>query len=225
MTVLLVLFTLILFLSIDYLIQRKRSSTPVTHAASIRLKIDPMILPNDLDLAVNHVWVRNDRQGTATIGLDEFLAGLFGTVESILLPKDGAMVTPVTAEFTLRKGGKALELCSPLVGRVLEVNEHVLKTPSLAHLDPYGKGWLVKVKPKPDRNTLYGSFLVSRPAEWLKEQSDQAKEFFATHSASGQLATMQDGGVPVDGLLQYFDDEVWRDFSAKFASLHRISAM
>ena len=214
MTVLLVLFTLIIFLTADHFVQKARAST--TQRA-----LNPAVrrLPGDTSLAVNHTWVRRDPDGIITIGLDDFLGRLVGAVESIVLPDVGARVVPATTGIALKRGSKALALSAPLAGRVVGVNPDVLRDPSLSRTDPYGKGWLLKMKAEKGSDDSGSRYMVAKPTEWLAEQIDRAKEFFREYLGQGQLALMQDGGVPAEGLLQECDADVWKKFSESFASL------
>jgi len=223
MTVLLVLFTLILFLVTDYFIQKARSSA--AHAVRDARRPSQELLdpwhpfPDDATLALNHTWVRRGNDGTATIGLDEFLGRLVGTLESIVLPEVGTLVAPATANIALHQGGNMMALSSPLLGRVTDVNPDVVKDPSLFRRDPYGEGWLMKIEPSAGHETMSGRFLVAKPAEWLRQQTESAKDFFRAFIPHGQPGLMQDGGIPADGLLQHCDAEVWRAFRDSFAVL------
>jgi len=222
MTVLLVLFTLIVFLVTDYFVQKSRSSGARAkgEARSHRQFLLPSLhFPDDASLALNHTWARHDRDGTTTLGLDEFLGRLVGTVESIALPEIGTRVTPATVGIALRQGNKSLELSTPLAGRVVTVNPDILKNPSIVRSDPYGKGWLMTVKPEAEDNTLFKKFMVEKPGEWLAQQTERAKEFFRAYLAQGQPALMQDGGIPTQGLLQECDAEVWAAFKESFVAL------
>jgi len=222
MTVLLVLFTLIVFLATDYFVQKTRSSAARARgeARTRQLLLLPSLhFPDDASLTVNHTWARRDRDGTTTLGLDEFLCRLVGTVESIVLPEVGTLVTPATIDIALRQGNKTLELSSPLPGRVVKINPDIVKNPSIVCTDPYGKGWLMTVKPDDEDDTLFKKFVVEKPAEWLAQQTERAKEFFHEHLAQGQLALMQDGGIPAQSLLQECDAEVWTAFKDSFVAL------
>jgi glycine cleavage system H protein len=222
MTVLLMLFTLIVFLVADHVVQRsrraKRATVPVMQRRHATI---PMLaLPDGVSLALNHLWVRQDDAGEVTLGIDEFVPRFTGLIDSITLPGIGDLVTPEAAEITLKQGEKGLAFSSPVFGKVTDVNKEVLQQPSMAAQDPYGKGWLVKVKPRQDR-TSYQHFLVSRPLEWLKEQYRDAKEFFASRNDGLQLVMMQDGGESVDGLLQRYDNKTWEAFQHSFVTLHK----
>lgn len=223
MTVLLVLFTLIIFLTADYFVQRAKNvrlALAVSRPANRGL-IPTLSLPGGISLASNHMWLRDEADGSVTVGLDEFLGRLVGDIQDVLLPRADSVVSPATTEITLRQSGKTLAMASPVLGRIAKVNSRILKNPSLVRMDPYGEGWLIKVRPRPEQKSLSKTFLVARPMEWLKQQAEQAREFFAARTPQLSLATMQDGGIPTAGALQQCNEAVWREFNEAFATLHR----
>jgi len=210
MTVLLVLFTLILFLAADHFIEKARLARKARVAETDQDAI--LQVPTGFELAVNHTWVSRKRDGSAVVGLDQFLSRLVGTVEKIILPGAGAKV-PVVG-ITLRDGNRQINLALPVQGRVIEVNHAVLKNPGLAATDPYGRGWLVRVEPRLKDGATVKFVDTSRASEWLKEQVMIAKEYLVARMP--EPALMQDGGLPVKGLLKSFDAPVWQEFQKSF---------
>jgi glycine cleavage system H protein len=178
-------------------------------------------VPDGLALATNHTWLRSNRDGTVTIGLDEFLSRVIGAVEKVTLPSEGDIVAPAVAEISLGVRGHSLHLSSPMRGNVVETNLDLLKDPSLIHKDPYGMGWLVRLKAREDDGDAWGKYTVRKPLEWLKDQASLVRDFLVMNSQQGEPVTMQEGGLPMDGVLQNFNEGVWRDFGRTFATLHR----
>ena len=199
MTVLFVIFTIILFLTADYAVQKARTAKArrLQESLSHGLSGFPIRIPDGVALAVNHTWFRTEPKGVATIGLDQFLGHMVGAVERILLPEVGAALSPASASIVLCDGSKSLKLAAPTKGKVVAVNTSILKNPALARKDPYGAGWLLKIQ---SANGRSGSTILSggKGIEWLKEQLDLAKEFLVVRAPQAQYATMQDGGIPVE---------------------------
>jgi glycine cleavage system H protein len=213
MTVLLVLATLITFLAADHFVQRARAAR-----AAEDLLPRGVSLPEGVSLATNHTWLKKQRN-VVTIGLDEFLGGMLGVVESMVLPEAGSTVTPAHQTIALRNGNRALRLAVPVDGKIMKVNTRVLADPSLARTDPYGNGWLLKVKTESSASIVSHFLLGTGARQWLKEQMELAKEFLAGQTAMPQLVTLQDGGMPADGILQHCDARVWAEFERRFAGL------
>jgi len=166
------------------------------------------------ELAVNHTWVSRKRDGSAVVGLDEFLGRLVGTVEKIILPGAGAKMVSPAVGITLRDGNRQISLALPVQGKIVEVNHAVLKNPGLATTDPYGRGWLVRIDPRSKESIAMKFVDTERASEWLKGQVALAKEFLSARMP--EPALMQDGGLPVHGLLKSFDAPVWQEFQKSF---------
>jgi glycine cleavage system H protein len=226
MTVLLVLFTLILFLVFDHAVQRYRTRSGLNlHEVGVQERAfgrNPLSIPEEISLATNHTWTKANQDGTITIGFDELLSRLIGVVERVSLPRAGEAVMPAVADIAIGARGRMLQLAPPLHGDVVDVNPEVLKDPSLIINDPYGKGWLMRVKSRADDVEKSEPYIVRRPVEWLAEQVALVRDFIVMNSLQGQPAVLQEGGLPVVGVLQHFDESVWKDFGHSFANLHRI---
>jgi glycine cleavage system H protein len=225
MTVLLVLFTLIAFLVADYIIQRKKRQIFVSEALRPALTLSPQQwhLSNDIALAPNHTWLRRERDNSVTVGIDNFVISLTGAVERIQLPIEGALVNPQSPTFALRDKERTLRFASPIEGQIVSVNNELLHSPSLAKSNPYTAGWLFKLIPSDEAKSLTEFVRGEKAIEWLKKQNEVVKEFLNLHSPQLQFATMQDGGVPVDGVLKGFDAKVWKEFEQKFVPMQPLS--
>ena len=211
MTVLLVLFTLILFLAADHFVQKSRRSRVLAQARQ------RLVLPDDVALASNHTWIRKDRLGTITLGLDELMGKLVGAIDEIILPSVDSSITPARATISIRQGGKTLSFAPPVAGRVVEVNTRVRNEPRLARHRPYDEGWLVRIQPATvaPRESRTGNAANA----WLKEQAERVKEFLAARSAHNEPAFLQDGGLPAAGVLSGFAINVWHEFEREFVAL------
>jgi glycine cleavage system H protein len=224
MTVLLVLFALLFFLAADYFVQRSRTARQVRLAGAgiaVAAEGNPRF-PEDAELVSNHMWMRRDSRGNTVIGVDELLARALGAVEQVLLPDIGSLVTPAAAHMSLAARGCSLDLASPVSGHVVELNTAVVDNPALANDDPYGVGWFMKIRPVDEHAGMHSAYRVSRPAEWLRSQHEQMKEFFLRASAPGVPVMVQDGGQAVEGILQQFDAGVWDSFAGMFATLRDV---
>jgi len=213
MTVLLVLFTLIIFLIADHFVQKTRR----VRQPGVGWQPQSLRIPEGVSFARNHTWSRKEKEGTTTLGLDELMGRLVGAIDEIILPPINASVTPATAAFSIRQGGKTLSFAPHVAGRIVEVNSRVASEPRLAQAHPYDEGWLIKVQPA---NTASRATLTGNTARvWLQQQTDMVKEFLSARSSHAGLAFMQDGGLPAAGILSSFDEEVWTEFQKQFASL------
>lgn len=103
------------------------------------------MVPADLRYTKDHEWVRIDGD-TATIGVTDFAAQQLGDVVFIDLPAVGRTVDQF-ATFGVVESVKAVsDLYAPLSGEVVEVNADLAGKPELVNSDPYGAGWMIRVR-------------------------------------------------------------------------------
>ncbi len=93
-----------------------------------------------------HEWVTVDDDGIATVGITEYAQEQLGDVVFVELPPKGKLLESGDGFGTIESVKSASDLFSPVAGSVLEVNENVADSPELVNEDPYGRGWLIKVR-------------------------------------------------------------------------------
>jgi glycine cleavage system H protein len=92
-----------------------------------------------------HVWVRVEG-ADAVLGLSEFLQDQMGEITTLELPDIGDVIRAARKMGNAESEEASSPIESPLTGEVIEVNPEVLESPDLVNSDPYGSGWLVKVR-------------------------------------------------------------------------------
>lgn len=105
-------------------------------------------IPEDLMYNVdNNVWIRMESDGSATVGLTSYACSLAGTIVSYTPKKVGKSVKQDKSCATVESGKWVGPAKTPVAGDVTEINDKVSANPGLINDDPYGDGWLVKIKP------------------------------------------------------------------------------
>ena len=101
--------------------------------------------PANLRYTKDHEWVKVDGD-VATIGVTDFAANQLGDVVFVDLPSSGKSVEQF-ATFGVVESVKAVsDLYAPLSGEVVEVNPDLAANPELVNSDPFGGGWMIKVR-------------------------------------------------------------------------------
>ena len=104
-----------------------------------------MDVPADLRYSDDHEWIRLAGDA-ATIGITAFAADQLGDVVFVELPSVGAWLD-ARETFGVVESVKAVsDLFSPVAGEVTGVNEQLASQPELVNSDPYGEGWMVKLR-------------------------------------------------------------------------------
>lgn len=104
-------------------------------------------VPGDLQYTEEHEYVRKSKDGTVEIGITDYAQGELGDVVYIELPKVGTTFGKHDVFGTIEAVKAVSELFAPIAGEVVAVNERLDKEPALVNSDPYGAGWMIKVKP------------------------------------------------------------------------------
>jgi glycine cleavage system H protein len=103
------------------------------------------MVPKDLRYTKDHEWVKVDGD-VATVGVTDFAATQLGDVVFVDLPAAGKTVDQF-ATFGVVESVKAVsDLYAPVSGEVAEVNEALASKPELVNSDPFGDGWMIKVR-------------------------------------------------------------------------------
>ena len=101
--------------------------------------------PDDLRYHPEHDWARVDG-GEATLGITWFAQDALGELVHFEAPEEGATLTKDQAYAEVESVKAVSDVIAPLSGEVLEVNRAVADAPETVNDDPYGEGWLVRVR-------------------------------------------------------------------------------
>ncbi len=104
-----------------------------------------MANPQDLSYTDEHEWLRVEGD-TATIGITTYAAEKLGDIVYVELPKVGSTITAGAVVGEIESTKSVGELFAPASGEVIEVNDDVVGSPELVNSDPFGAGWLIKVR-------------------------------------------------------------------------------
>ena len=105
-----------------------------------------MNFPDELKYTAEHEWVKDNGDGTITIGITEFAQGELGDIVFVEVDTVGEEVNQNDVFGTVEAVKTVSELFAPVTGEVLEVNPELEDNPELVNEDPYGKGWMIKLK-------------------------------------------------------------------------------
>lgn len=101
--------------------------------------------PEDLLFSKEHEWVRLDGD-TATIGITDYAQGSLGDIVYVELPKVGATIEQFGSVGVVESVKAVSDLFTPISGEVIEINGTLDDDPAAVNREPYGAGWLIKVR-------------------------------------------------------------------------------
>jgi len=104
-----------------------------------------MNVPSDLRYTKEHEWVKIEK-GVATIGITDYAQSELGDIVFVELPKAGDQTMQMQPFGTIEAVKAVSELFAPLSGTVVEWNTSLEDKPEAINQDPYGAGWMIKIK-------------------------------------------------------------------------------
>jgi glycine cleavage system H protein len=219
MTVILVLVTFLVFIVLDYVLNRGKAVVTVPATANRALPahasgemVDGFLVPENLSYHAGHAWLTRERKGVIRMGADEFAASLAGKVEKIEVPKPGQWIRQGQKVLAFYRDGEKTEMVSPTQGEVLEINAEVLNDPALLRQDPYGNGWLMTIRVPDEENTSRNLIPKGLVGNWMR---DAVERLYALEPAlAGVVAP--DGGRPTEDLLAGLPDASRRKITGQF---------
>ena len=104
-----------------------------------------MNFPENLKYTKDHEWIQIDGD-TGLVGITDYAQGELGDVVFVEVPPVGKVVKAHDSFGTIEAVKAVSDLYAPVSGSVVAVNPELEKTPEIVNKDPYGKGWMVKIK-------------------------------------------------------------------------------
>ena len=218
MTVILVLVTFLVFILLDWAINRRKApQVAVAPLHSVPPMLEPsyvegFLVPEPLSYHPGHTWALRERRNLMRIGMDEFAAALVGHIDRIELPKPGQWIRQGQRAWSMFRDNQKTEMVSPTEGEIVEINLEVLANPELLRKDPYGKGWLALVN-VPDEEGISRNLLPSGLVRsWMREAVSRL------YSRQPELvgAVAADGGLPTEDLLASLAETDWSKVTREF---------
>jgi glycine cleavage system H protein len=228
MVVLLVLFTIISFLTIDYLVVRaarsralagsaSRSPAPVRGAAggATSDRSRAAELPRGFFVGPAHVWLHVEPAGTVRVGVDPLLTSFLGGLDCVYTLPEGAEVRQGGPLVMLRKGDRALRVRSPVDGVVCAVNDDARRLPGRVWSTPFTQGWLYRLSTVRLADTLQRMKVGEKAQEWMQSELGRLSDLLLAHAGATETA-LPDGGLPASRFGEAFGDREWEELVARF---------
>ena len=141
------------------------------------IELKGLRFPKDYFYEPSHAWLRVEEDGSVTIGIDDFGQKAAGEIVFIDLPDVGTRVKQFEPFARIESIKWVGEIISPISGRILQVNEKLLRDPGLINADPYGKGWMIRVRPddleRELRSLIHGDGSITK---WAKRDIEATLE-------------------------------------------------
>lgn len=182
----------------------------VARRALVPRLVEWFAVPEDVLYHPGHAWARVEPNGYVTVGMDDFARKLVGPLAGVRLPVAGGRVEQGESGWTLLAGDRAVDMLSPVDGIVVETNPEAFTTTRPP--DPYGRDWLLKIKPERLAANLKTLIVNGTERRWMELAVDTLR----VRVSPDLDLVYQDGGVPVDGIARSLDPQTWDELARQF---------
>jgi glycine cleavage system H lipoate-binding protein len=214
MTVIFVALTILFFLGVDWLLQRRKEARAVAPAMAAAQEAR-VRLPSGVFFAPSHTWLNLFPSGRAWLGIDDFVVRLLERPRVRFLKEAGAQVGRGDPLLVLEDGERQLTVRSPVDARVTALNSKLLKKPGALRQAPFCEGWACELKP--DRQSdLKSLMLGGESAGWMQGEFGRLRDVLAGAGPDLSPAMLQDGGPPIAGAMKHVGPDVWTRFEREF---------
>ena len=113
-------------------------------------------IPSDLKYTRTHEWLREEADGSFTVGISDHAQDALGDLVLVETPEIGRKVSAGEACAVVESVKAASDIYSPIDGDIIAANDALAAQPELLNTDPYGEGWIMKIRPagKPETAAL-----------------------------------------------------------------------
>ena len=122
-------------------------------------------VPETLSYTEEHEWITEPSEGVVTIGITQYAADALGDIVYVSLPQEGASVEAGEPCGEAESTKSVSDVYAPVTGEVVAVNSAVEEDPSVLNSDPYGEGWLFRIRTDGDAPELLDASAYSKLIE------------------------------------------------------------
>ena len=128
-------------------------------------------VPADRKYVATHEWVLENEDGTVTVGISDHAQDQLGDMVYIEVPEIGSVLQAEEACAVIESVKAASDVYSPIAGEVIDANDTLSESPETVNSDPYGDGWIMKLRPLEPGSAL-SEFMDAQSYETFIEDND-----------------------------------------------------
>jgi len=170
-------------------------------------------VPAGIFIAQNHTWVNIEMNGTARVGIDDFVRKIIGKIDRVELPKIGKQIKKGEILFSIKHGTQSLEVKSPISGKVTLINTEHVEHPEWIVVKPFELSWMCCMEPSNLSEELHSLKIGGDTVNWYQKEINKFKEIVSEVEKAKQQS---ESSSEAKDLAKQIDEKIWEEFSKTF---------
>lgn len=168
-------------------------------------------VPAGIFVSPNHTWVKLEMNGTARVGIDDFIRKIVGKFDEFILPKPGSVVKKGELLFSFKSHSRKFDFPSPISGKITLLNNENIEHPEWFAAKPFELSWMCCIEPEALSSELLSLKICMDTLKWYEDEISKYNKLISSIEQSGEPDGKSEAIVDAKET-----DEFWKAFSETF---------
>ena len=133
-------------------------------------------VPAGIFVSQNHTWVNIEMNGTARVGIDDFVRKIIGKIDEVELPKLNQKIKKGDLLFSIKQNSHTINISSPISGRITLINTEHIEHPEWIVIKPFELSWMCCIEPSNLSEELHSLKIGEDTINWYREEINKYNE-------------------------------------------------
>ena len=172
-------------------------------------------VPAGVFVSQNHTWLNVELNGTARVGIDDFVRKTIGKIDAVELPKLNAEIKKGELLFSIKRDSNTFDITSPISGKVSLINTEHIEHPELIALSSFELSWMCCIEPSNLSEELHSLKIGVDSLNWYKAEIEKYNEIVKKVEKE-RLQAAPSGKADDQAKKQEYDEKLLKEFASTF---------
>ena len=172
-------------------------------------------VPAGVFVSQNHTWLNVELNGTARVGIDDFVRKTIGKIDAVELPKLNTEIKKGELLFSIKRDSNTFDIASPISGKVSLINTEHIEHPELIALSSFELSWMCCIEPSNLSEELHSLKIGVDSLNWYKAEIEKYNEIVKKVEKE-RLQAAPSGKADDQAKKQEYDEKLLKEFASTF---------
>ena len=172
-------------------------------------------VPAGVFVSQNHTWLNVELNGTARVGIDDFVRKTIGKIDAVELPKLNTEIKKGELLFSIKRDSNTFDITSPISGKVSLINTEHIEHPELIALSSFELSWMCCIEPSNLSEELHSLKIGVDSLNWYKAEIEKYNEIVKKVEKE-RLQAAPSGKADDQAKKQEYDEKLLKEFASTF---------